>query len=127
MTRANILISIAIAVVSISFWALLNRPEIEPPWPSRIQGFSFSPMQAWNDPTKEKKELKQPTADEIEADLKLLANTTNAIRTYTVEGVQAKIPALARKYGINVTLGAWLSKDLKKNDQEIESVIRLAK
>jgi len=124
MLRANILISIAIAVVSISFWAFFNRPEIEPPWPSRIQGFSFSPLRAWNDPAKEKK---QPTEEEIEADLKLLANTTNAIRTYTVEGVQAKIPALARKYGINVTLGAWLSKDLEQNEQQIETVIRLAR
>ena len=123
MTKANFLISIAIAVVSISFWGLLNRPEIEPPWPSRIQGFSFSPMQAWNDPVKKK----QPTEQEIDSDLKLLANTTNAVRSYTVEGVQAKIPALARKYGINVTLGAWLSKDLKQNDEEIASVIRLAK
>ncbi len=123
MTRANILITIAIAAISISFWALFNRPEIEPPWPSRIQGFSFSPMQAWNDPTKKR----QPTEAEIEADLKLLAYTTNAIRTYTVEGVQAQIPGLALKYDLNVTLGAWLSKDLEANEQEIETVIRLAK
>lgn len=123
MTKANFLISIAIAVVSISFWGLLNRPEIEPPWPSRIQGFSFSPMQAWNDPTKDK----QPTEAEIETDLKLLADTTNAVRSYTVEGSQAKIPALARKYGINVTLGAWLSEDTEQNDVEIANVIRLAK
>jgi exo-beta-1,3-glucanase (GH17 family)/cellulose synthase/poly-beta-1,6-N-acetylglucosamine synthase-like glycosyltransferase len=81
-------------------------------------------MQAWNDPTKQKK---QPTEEEIEADLKLLANTTNAVRTYTVEGVQAKIPALARKHGINVTLGAWLSEDLEENDKQIEAVIRLAR
>jgi exo-beta-1,3-glucanase (GH17 family)/cellulose synthase/poly-beta-1,6-N-acetylglucosamine synthase-like glycosyltransferase len=123
MTRANILISIAIAVVSISFWAFFNQPEIEPPWPNRIQGFSFSPMQAWNDPTKQK----MPTEEEIESDLKLLANTTNAVRSYTVVGVQAKIPALARKYDINVTLGAWLSDDLEANEKEIEDVIRLAK
>ncbi len=123
MTRVNILISLAIAVVSFSFWAFLNQPEIEPPWPTRIQGFSFSPMQAWNDPTKQK----MPTEEDIESDLKLLANTTNAIRTYTVKGVQAKIPALARKYGINVTLGAWLSKDLDENEKEIQTVIRLAK
>ncbi|MGB3209327.1 MAG: glycosyltransferase [Desulforhopalus sp.] len=123
MTRANILICIAIAAISVSFWALLNRPEIEPPWPTRIQGFSFSPMQAWNDPT----EHNLPTEEEVDADLKLLANTTNAIRTYTVEGVQAKIPALAQKYGINVTLGAWLDKDLEQNEQQIEKVIRLAR
>ncbi len=123
MTKANFLISIAIAVVSISFWGFLNQPENEPPWPSRIQGFSFSPMQAWNDPTKKK----QPTEEEIETDLKLLADTTNAVRTYTVEGSQAKIPVIARKYGINVTLGAWISKDLKENDEQIATVIRLAK
>lgn len=123
MTRVNILISITIAAISISFWALLNRPEVEPPWPSRIQGFSFSPMQADNDPTKQK----LPSQEEVEADLKLLANTTNAIRTYTIEGVQAQIPALARKYGINVTLGAWLDKDLEQNEQQLEKVIRLAR
>ncbi|TKB23227.1 glycosyltransferase [Desulfopila sp. IMCC35006] len=123
MTKANFLISIAIAVVSISFWGLLNQPEMEPPWPSRIQGFSFSPMQAGHDPTKKK----QPTEAEIEADLKLLADTTNAVRSYTVEGSQAKIPVLARKYGINVTLGAWISEDLKANEEQINTVIRLAK
>ncbi len=123
MTRANILIYIAIAVISMSFWAMLNQPEIEPAWPSRIQGFSFSPMRAWHDPVKN--EL--PTEEEIDADLKLLANKTNAIRTYTVEGVQARIPALARKYGINVTLGAWLDDDLENNERQIETVIKVAR
>ncbi|MBA3012864.1 MAG: glycosyltransferase, partial [Proteobacteria bacterium] len=123
MTRLNILICIAIAVVSISFWSLLNRPEIEPPWPNRIQGFSFSPMQAWNNPM----EKRFPTEKEIDGDLKLLADKTNAIRTYSVEAVQEKIPALAQKHGLNVTLGAWLGKNLEANEQQIETVIRLAR
>jgi exo-beta-1,3-glucanase (GH17 family)/glycosyltransferase involved in cell wall biosynthesis len=123
MTRANILICIAIAVVSISFWALLNRPEIEPPWPDHIQGFSFSPMRAWNNPL----EQNLPTAEEIDLDLQLLAGKTNAIRTYSVEGVQAQIPALALKHGLNVTLGVWIDKNLEKNEQQIETVIRLAR
>jgi exo-beta-1,3-glucanase (GH17 family)/cellulose synthase/poly-beta-1,6-N-acetylglucosamine synthase-like glycosyltransferase len=123
MTRANILICIAIAVISMSFWALFSQPEIEPAWPSRIQGFSFSPMRAWHDPVKN--EL--PSEEEIDADLKLLADRTNAIRTYTVEGVQARIPALARKHGINVTLGAWLDGDLENNERQIETVIKVAR
>lgn len=123
MTKPNILICIAIAVFSISFWSLLNRPEIEPPWPTRIQGFSFSPMQAWNNPI----EKNFPTEEDIEGDLTLLADKTNAIRTYTVEGVQARIPVLAQKYGLNVTLGAWLDKNMETNEQEIETVIRLAR
>jgi exo-beta-1,3-glucanase (GH17 family)/cellulose synthase/poly-beta-1,6-N-acetylglucosamine synthase-like glycosyltransferase len=123
MKLFNVFICIAVAVIFFSFWYLLNRPEIEPSWPSRIQGFSFSPMQAWNNPM----EKNFPTEAEIEGDLKLLANKTNAIRTYSVEAVQEKIPSLASKYGLNVTLGAWLSKDLKANEEQIQTVIRLAR
>ena len=123
MKLLNVFICIAVAVIFFSFWYLLNRPEIEPSWPSRIQGFSFSPMQAWNNPM----EKNFPTEAEIEGDLKLLANKTNAIRTYSVEAVQEKIPALASQYGLNVTLGAWLSKDLAANEEQIQTVIRLAR
>ncbi|MFH2057444.1 MAG: glycosyltransferase family 2 protein [Pseudomonadota bacterium] len=122
MTRSNILICISIAVFSISLWSLLNRPEIEPPWPGRIQGFSFSPMQAWNNPI----EQNLPSEEEIDADLKLLAKKTNAIRTYSMEGVQARIPSLALKYGLNVTLGAWIGSDLEQNEKQIETLIQVA-
>ncbi|MFA5904746.1 MAG: hypothetical protein WC836_12500, partial [Desulfobacula sp.] len=64
----NVFICIAVAVIFFSFWFLMNRPEIEPSWPSRIQGFSFSPMQEWNNPM----EKNFPTEEEIEGDLKLL-------------------------------------------------------
>ncbi len=123
MNRANILTCIAVAVVSICCWAALNRSEIEPAWPDRIQGFSFSPLRPGNDPAKEV----LPTVTEIDADLQLLAGKTNAIRTYSVADVQSEIPALARRYGINVTLGVWLDSDLEQNEKQIETVIRLAR
>lgn len=123
MRRVNILICIAVAIIFVSFWAFLNKPEIEPPWPKRIQGFSFSPMRAGNDPVKHN----LPSESEIEADLRLLSGKTNAVRTYSVEGVQAKIPELAAKYRLNVTLGAWIGPDLEQNEQQLEEVIRLAK
>jgi len=123
MTRANILICLSIAVIATSFWALLNRPEVEPPWPDRIQGFSFSPMRAWNDPIN--KNL--PTEEEIDADLQLLSNRTNAVRTYSVEGVQARIPALAEKHGLNVSLGIWIDRNEEENERQIETAIRVAR
>jgi exo-beta-1,3-glucanase (GH17 family)/cellulose synthase/poly-beta-1,6-N-acetylglucosamine synthase-like glycosyltransferase len=122
MTRANILIAIAIVVVSFCFWALFNQPEQEPPWPARIQGFSFSPFQKNQSPLVHK----DPSAAEVEADLILLANQTNAVRSYTVDGVQEQIPALARQQGINVCLGAWLGTDQEANDREIATLIRVA-
>lgn len=123
MTRANILICIAITVVSFGFWALMNRPEIEPSWPARIKGFSFSPMHDWNNPL----EQNYPTEEEINADLQLLADKTDAIRIYSVDGIQARIPALAEKHGLNVTLGAWIDGNLEQNEKQIETVIRLAR
>jgi hypothetical protein len=50
MVRINIFIAIAVAAVTYGLLAYMNRPEIEPAWPERIQGFSFSPMRAEHDP-----------------------------------------------------------------------------
>ena len=123
MTRANILIAIAIAVISSSIWALVNQPEQEPRWPNRIQGFSFSPFRAWQSAV----DHVLPSEEEIDADLALLAKRTHAVRTYTLEGTLAEIPRLARKHGLNVTLGIWLSSDLERNEAEIETAIRVAR
>ncbi|MEW6594525.1 MAG: glycosyltransferase [Thermodesulfobacteriota bacterium] len=123
MSRANILIVIAIAVVSFSLWAFFNRPEQEPPWPKRIQGFSFSPFRDGQSAV----DHVLPSVAEIEEDVRLVSAKTHAIRTYTVEGSLGEIPALARKYGLKVTLGAWLDTDYPKNDREIERLIAIAK
>jgi exo-beta-1,3-glucanase (GH17 family)/cellulose synthase/poly-beta-1,6-N-acetylglucosamine synthase-like glycosyltransferase len=120
--KSNLLVTIAIAVVTFSFWAWINRPETEPAWPDRIQGFSFAPMRLGNDPTLGL----LPSVDEIDEDLALLADKTYAVRTYTVEGPLGEIPRLARKHGINVALGAWISGDPEKDRPEVEKLIQLA-
>ena len=122
MNRASFVIAIAIAAITISLWALVNRPETEPPWPRVIQGFSFTPMRADDDPERQL----LPTAEEIDADLALLAGTTHAVRTYSIEGTQAEIPELARKHGINVALGVWIEPDDETNRKEIERFIHIA-
>jgi exo-beta-1,3-glucanase (GH17 family)/cellulose synthase/poly-beta-1,6-N-acetylglucosamine synthase-like glycosyltransferase len=121
MTRANILIAVAIAVISSSIWALVNQPEQEPRWPTRIQGFSFSPFRAWQSAI----DHVLPSEEEINADLALLSKKTHAIRTYTLEGSLAAIPRLAKEHDLNVTLGVWLDSDLETNEVEIETAIRV--
>ncbi len=123
MKRANVLVGVAIAIFTVGFWALMNRPEEQPSWPGRIHGFSFSPMRADQSPLARV----YPSVEQIDADLALLAGKTNAIRTYTVEHVLAKIPELARKHRINVALGGWLDADLEKNEREIEALIKIAR
>jgi exo-beta-1,3-glucanase (GH17 family)/cellulose synthase/poly-beta-1,6-N-acetylglucosamine synthase-like glycosyltransferase len=123
MKRSNFLICVFGAILFVSCWALFNRPEVEPPWPERIQGFSFQPMRPGNDPVRHI----LPTEEEIEQDLQLLSGTTNAVRTYSVEGVLAKIPQLARRHGLNVTLGIWLDGNLESNEEQIATGIRVAR
>ena len=122
MHKSSFIIAIAITALTIMAWALYNRPDSEPAWPERIQGFAFSPYQAdqgpiWN---------KHPSIEDIEADLALLSGKTNAIRTYTVEKTLGDIPRLAAKYGINVALGAWVDANDEKTRNEILKMLNIS-
>lgn len=116
-------IAISVALLTILLWALLNRPQEELPWPTTIQGFSFSPHRAEDNPI----EKKFPTVESIDADLKLLAGSAHAVRTYTVENTFAEIPRLARKHKLSVALGAWVDGRLELNEQEITKALKIAK
>ncbi len=122
MTRTNIIITAAIAAVTLSLWALFNRPETEPAWPERIQGFSFSPMRLGQSPINGK----LPSDAQIDADLKLVSTTANAVRTYSVRGTLGDVPALARKYHLKVTLGIDLGRDKARNEAELERGVKIA-
>lgn len=119
----NIIISIAVALISISLWAYINRPQTTPEWPKRVMGFSFSPYHVDQDP----REQIYPSVEQIEADLKLLAGKAVAVRTYSVEGTMAEIPRLARKHNLNVCLGAYLDYRHEKNAAEFQEFLIIAK
>lgn len=117
----NIVIILTFSLLLFGTWGYLNQPSPEPPWPSKIPGFAFSPYQAGQSPFKEL----YPTEAEIESDIKLLAQSTHAIRTYTVEGVFGEIPKLAKQYKVNVALGAWLDARLEYNQIELDKLVSL--
>jgi exo-beta-1,3-glucanase (GH17 family)/cellulose synthase/poly-beta-1,6-N-acetylglucosamine synthase-like glycosyltransferase len=112
----GILIPLLIALLTVALWAVLNRPSVEPPWPTRIQGYSFSPMRADDDPTRQI----YPSIAEIDEDLALLQGETHAIRTYTLDGPMQQVPRLAAAHGLNVTIGAWIGPEAEANDAELE-------
>jgi exo-beta-1,3-glucanase (GH17 family)/cellulose synthase/poly-beta-1,6-N-acetylglucosamine synthase-like glycosyltransferase len=119
MTRYTILVILAVAALTVTFWAMINRPGMVPPWPEQITGFAFSPMRSGQSPV----DGDFPSPEQIDADLALLAGKTKAIRSYTVEGTLGEIPALARAYGLRVTLGAWLDGDMAGNEAELERLL----
>ena len=64
------------------------------------------------------------TAEQIRADLKLLAPLTRAIRLYSSTGGVELVPGIAAEFGLRVTVGAWIDKDEERNEREIRSVDR---
>jgi exo-beta-1,3-glucanase (GH17 family)/cellulose synthase/poly-beta-1,6-N-acetylglucosamine synthase-like glycosyltransferase len=118
----SVLIAAVFATLTFAAWAWLNRPTSEPPWPTRIQGFDFSPFRANEDPT----HFEMPTDAEIDSDLELLEGKVNAVRTYSVGATLADIPELAEKHGLNVALGAWLDSHRDKNEEQLKTAIELA-
>ncbi len=112
-----------LACVQAGLWALgrdsLNAPNIE----GQLASVSYAPFASSTNPD----EGGVATAEQIRADLKTLAPLTRAIRLYSSTGGVELVPGIAREFGLNVAVGAWIDKHADRNEREIETAIDLAK
>jgi len=66
-------------------------------------------------------------AQAIERDLRQISQLSHCVRIYgTSNGLDA-VPAIARRLGMRVWLGAWLGSDPALNRRELESALQLAR
>ena len=119
-------VSIAIALVmvvgaSVLYWASRDRAVIAPDWDGQVRGLAYNPSHIFSD-----YDQKNVTPAQIDRDLAQLSQLTGHVRTYTVAGGMDKVPEIARRHGMTVSLGIWISPDLVKNDEEIAQAIRVA-
>lgn len=64
---------------------------------------------------------------QIEEDLALLSQYTDCIRTYSVDDGRADVLESARRHGLKVLHGIWVSNDPAKTRQQIETTVALAR
>ena len=64
--------------------------------------------------------------EQIKRRLRLLKPYTKWIRTFSSTDEHARIAQIAVDMGFKTLVGAWLSDDLKSNDNEIEGLLKLA-
>jgi exo-beta-1,3-glucanase (GH17 family) len=116
-----------IAVLSaliMAAWYLPNRPQ-DPPGGNageKFSSLSFDAYRPWESPLTKT----FPTEQEADDDLALLAQQTEAVRTYSAEEGDFDTPALARKHGVKMWQGIWLSGTRADNEREIARGILLA-
>ena len=99
---SGLLIAAVFAALTVGVWAWLNQPSMEPPWPTRVQGMAFSPFYSGQNPVYQV----LPSADQIEADLALLADKATAVRTYSSLKSLNLVPGIAARHRLKVAVGA---------------------
>jgi exo-beta-1,3-glucanase (GH17 family) len=63
----------------------------------------------------------------IEADLRLLSQVTGCIRTYGLDHGLDAVPAIARKLGLRVVLGAWIDGNAVTNQAQLDKALGLSR
>jgi len=64
---------------------------------------------------------------QIDDDFARLKTVTDCVRSYSIEHGLDQIPEIARKHGLKVIHGLWLSSNAAKNEAQIQTTIALAK
>ncbi|WP_137885247.1 beta (1-6) glucans synthase [Pseudomonas sp. 2FE] len=106
-------------------WYGLGQPVVLPDAATpthKLQCASYTPFD------KDQSPFDQPFAlrpERMDADLALLATRFHCIRTYSMTGLEA-IPALARKHGLQLMLGAWVNGNPVDTQKEVEALIESA-
>ncbi|MEK7244525.1 MAG: glycosyltransferase family 2 protein, partial [Pseudomonadota bacterium] len=103
-------------------WVLTYRTVVPPDAGHVIESLSF------NIDVRKKASVKeqQRRIEEIEDRIERIADVTKGLRTYSVQAELARVPEIAARHDLTVSLGAWISKDETRNRDEIEGVVLLA-
>ena len=126
MLRTLYLFASLLALLCLAaLWYGLGKPVHLPDAASpthKLQCASYTPFDKDQSPFDQPFRLRPARMD---ADLALLSERFQCIRTYSMTGLEA-IPALARKHGLKVMLGAWVNANPVDTDKEVELLIAAA-
>jgi glucan 1,3-beta-glucosidase len=123
---AVLLLLAAVAAASAAYWIRLGLPvDLVAAPTGRIACVSYAPY---------RKPGESPftpgyvvSAERIDEDLKALSRRFDCVRTYSVGQGLDQVPAIARRYGMKVLLGVWLSRNAVENAEELTQAIEVAK
>ncbi|MBV9061860.1 MAG: glycosyltransferase [Alphaproteobacteria bacterium] len=124
LSGANVRQVLALLLVvasSVLFWASRDYAVIAPDWDGQVRGISYDPSHLFTE-----KQHRHVTPEQIDRDMAQLAQITGRVRTYSVANGLDRVPEIARRYGLTVSIGCWISTDLEENAREIDKCIRVA-
>jgi exo-beta-1,3-glucanase (GH17 family) len=116
------------AAVIVGAWAWLGAKIAMPPAPiagnDKLYCVSYAPFRGRQTPLDRTTEI---DPRQIEEDLVRLKAVTDCVRTYSNDFSLDRVPDIARRHGLKVIQGLWLSSHADRNQAQIDTAIRLAK
>jgi glucan 1,3-beta-glucosidase len=118
----------AVAGFIVASWTWLGMP-VEMPQESvgpgeKLQCISYAPFRGEQNPFGPDVPI---DVHQIEEDLAQLKQVTNCIRTYSIDHGLDQIPEVARRHGLKVMQGLWLSSLPDLSRKQVEGAVALAK
>jgi glucan 1,3-beta-glucosidase len=113
--------------IGVAWWWLGSPVALPPsalPPGQKLYCVSYAPFRGGQNPLVEGTVV---PASQIDEDLALLSRYANCVRTYSVDDVQDYVLQSARRYGMKVLYGAWVSNSAEKTRRQIEATIKFAK
>ena len=121
--RAVVLVLACVTALHAGAWALLRDQQQAADFRGTLPSVSYAPFEGTGHPDVDN----IPTQEGIRADLRKLTPLTRAIRLYSSTGGVELVPPIANEFGLKVTVGAWIDKDLDRNEREMQAAIALAR
>ncbi|MBN9597672.1 MAG: glycosyltransferase [Afipia sp.] len=121
--RAIVAVLLSVTAIHAALWGLLRDEQKAPDFNGMLPSLSYAPFEGTGHPDVDN----IPNKEKIRADLKKLATMTKAIRLYSSTGGVELVPPIAAEFGLKVTVGAWIDKNVDRNEREIAAALDLAK
>src|ERR1700738_4084001 len=121
--RVVVAVLFCVTAAHAALWGVLHEKRQAPDFKGILPSVSYAPFEGTAHPDVDN----IPNAEKIRADLKTLAGLTRAIRLYSSTGGGELVPPIANEVGLKVTVGAWIDKNVDRNEREIQSAIDLVK
>src|SRR4030081_2309672 len=121
--RALVAVLLFVAAIHAAMWGILREKQQAPDFRGILPSVSYAPFEGTAHPDVDN----IPSVEKIRADLRKLAPLTRAIRLYSSTGGVELVPPIAAEFGLKVTVGAWIDKNVDRNEREIDAAINLAR
>jgi glucan 1,3-beta-glucosidase len=116
------------AAAIVAAWWWLGAPVTMPPSPldpgDKLYCLSYAPFRGSQSPLDPSTRV-EPF--QIEQDLERLSRLTDCVRIYAVDAGLDRVPEIAKRHGLKVLLGLWVSSHADRTQYQLETGVALAR